>query len=398
MEPPRGRRFRPPRGPQPGRDRRVHRGRARRARRRGHRVLCGGRLVDRREHRVRGSPCCTPPGDRAVRGGQRPRRHLRLHGCATDDPADRPEAGLGGGHPADAPGRLRRHPVHLRLPVGDAFARLLGHSGFMLPIDEIPAGTAGGQGVPDHPGRLVHDLALAAAEHPRVSLRGSPSHRVRRRPVGPAGQLRGHADRLARITGSTYIELNGSHLSSSMAPRPCTRSSRACSPTANLTGMRALLPAAVAVARRLHHGGRPDRPRHALPGPAADHPAPSEPRPRDDATAPPRPRRASPPRARRRPLPRSTGSWTRSSRPGRPVEHRVPARRHGAGQRARHHKRARRRPASAPRGQVHGRTARRRATAGRGRPAGPRGLPLVRRGRPRLRLPLHRHRQPRWCG
>ena len=103
-------------------------------------------------------------------------------------------------------------PFTSRLPVGDAFARLLSHSGFMLPTDEIPAVRRAVKEFLATPVDWYMHLALAAAEHPRVSLR---------RITVPTAFVAGRWDLLAssedmltasaRITGSTYVELNGSH-------------------------------------------------------------------------------------------------------------------------------------------------------------------------------------------
>ena len=103
-------------------------------------------------------------------------------------------------------------PVVSRIPVGVTFAQLLSHSGFMLPTTEIPSVRLAVKEFLGTPVEWYMHLALAAAEHPRVSLR---SLRV------PASFVAGRYDILAssrdmataaaRIPDATYVELPGSH-------------------------------------------------------------------------------------------------------------------------------------------------------------------------------------------
>ncbi|HSE09010.1 MAG TPA: alpha/beta hydrolase [Nocardioidaceae bacterium] len=103
-------------------------------------------------------------------------------------------------------------PVASNLPVGVLFAHLLSHSGFMLPTKEIPAVRRAVREFLTTPVDWYMHLALAAAEHPRVSLR---------RVKVPTAFVAGKYDLLAssqdmataaeRIPGSTYVELPGSH-------------------------------------------------------------------------------------------------------------------------------------------------------------------------------------------
>ena len=103
-------------------------------------------------------------------------------------------------------------PVSSRLPVGDRFAHVLSHSGFMLPTEEIAAVRRAAKEFLTTPVDWYMHLALAAAEHPRVSLR---------RITVPTSFVGGRFDLLAssedmataaeRIAGATYVELPGSH-------------------------------------------------------------------------------------------------------------------------------------------------------------------------------------------
>ncbi len=112
-------------------------------------------------------------------------------------------------------------PVTSRLPVGVVFAQLLSHSGFMLPTPEIPAVRRAVREFLSTPVDWYMHLALAAADHPRVSLR-----RVR----VPTAFVGGRYDILAssqdmataadRIAGATFVELPGSHFLQLEHPEP----------------------------------------------------------------------------------------------------------------------------------------------------------------------------------
>ncbi|HEU4513555.1 MAG TPA: alpha/beta hydrolase, partial [Nocardioidaceae bacterium] len=112
-------------------------------------------------------------------------------------------------------------PVVSRLPVGVAFAQVLSHSGFMLPTPEIGSVRRAVEEFLTTPVDWYMHLALAAAEHPRVSLR---SVRV------PTAFVAGRYDILAssqdmrtaaqRIPGATYVELPGSHFLQLEHPEP----------------------------------------------------------------------------------------------------------------------------------------------------------------------------------
>jgi pimeloyl-ACP methyl ester carboxylesterase len=103
-------------------------------------------------------------------------------------------------------------PVTSRMRVGVVLARVLSHSGFMLPTEEIPALRRAVEEFLSTPVDWYGHLALAAAEHPRVSLR---------RISVPTAFVGGRFDLLAssedmataaeRIPGATYVELPGSH-------------------------------------------------------------------------------------------------------------------------------------------------------------------------------------------
>ncbi len=103
-------------------------------------------------------------------------------------------------------------PVASRLPVGDTVARMLSHSGFMLPTTEIPAVRRAVQEFLTTPVDWYMHLALAAAEHPRVPLRNIevPTSFVGGRYdlLASAEDMRTAAE---RIRGATYHELPGSH-------------------------------------------------------------------------------------------------------------------------------------------------------------------------------------------
>ena len=112
-------------------------------------------------------------------------------------------------------------PVASRLPVGPRFAHLLSHSGFMLPTPEVAAVQRAVKEFLSTPVDWYMHLALAAAEHPRVSLR---TIRV------PSAFVAGKYDILAsakdmrtaahRIPGATYVELPGSHFVQLEHPEP----------------------------------------------------------------------------------------------------------------------------------------------------------------------------------
>lgn len=103
-------------------------------------------------------------------------------------------------------------PITSRLPVGHTFARLLSHSGFMLPTREIPAVQLAVKEFLTTPVDWYMHLALAAADHPRVSLR---SIRVPTAFVGGRYDLLASSEDMRtaaeRIPGATFHELPGSH-------------------------------------------------------------------------------------------------------------------------------------------------------------------------------------------
>jgi len=112
-------------------------------------------------------------------------------------------------------------PIASNLPVGVAFAHLLSHSGFMLPTKEIPAVRRAVKEFLTTPVDWYMHLALAAAEHPRVSLRHVKV---------PTAFVAGKYDLLAssqdmataaeRIPDATYVELPGSHFVQLEHPEP----------------------------------------------------------------------------------------------------------------------------------------------------------------------------------
>lgn len=112
-------------------------------------------------------------------------------------------------------------PVTSRLPVGVAFAQVLSHSGFMLPNREIASVRRTVKEFLSTPVDWYMHLALAAAEHPRVSLRHI---RV------PTAFVGGRYDVLAssadmataaeRISEATFVELPGSHFLQLEHPDP----------------------------------------------------------------------------------------------------------------------------------------------------------------------------------
>lgn len=103
-------------------------------------------------------------------------------------------------------------PLVSRIPVGVAFAHALSHSGFMLPTREIPALRRAVKEFLATPVDWYMHLALAAAQHPRVSLRHIkvPTAFV----AGRYDILASSADMAAaadRIPDASYVELPGSH-------------------------------------------------------------------------------------------------------------------------------------------------------------------------------------------
>jgi pimeloyl-ACP methyl ester carboxylesterase len=112
-------------------------------------------------------------------------------------------------------------PIASRMPVGDLFAHVLSHSGFMLPTNEIPAVRRAVKEFLTTPVDWYMHLALAAAEHPRVSLR-----HIRVPTTFVAGRydlLASSKDMLTaaeRIAGATYVELPGSHFLQLEHPEP----------------------------------------------------------------------------------------------------------------------------------------------------------------------------------
>jgi pimeloyl-ACP methyl ester carboxylesterase len=112
-------------------------------------------------------------------------------------------------------------PITSRLPVGDLFAHAISHSGFMLPTPEIASVRRAVKEFLTTPVDWYMHLALAAAEHPRVSLRSIrvPTAFVAGRYdiLASAQDMRTAAD---RITGATYVELPGSHFLQLEHPEP----------------------------------------------------------------------------------------------------------------------------------------------------------------------------------
>jgi pimeloyl-ACP methyl ester carboxylesterase len=103
-------------------------------------------------------------------------------------------------------------PLTARLPVGVRFAQLLSHSGFMLPTREIASVRRAVKEFLTTPVDWYMHLALAAAEHPRVSLRHVkvPTTFV----AGKYDLLASSQDMLTaaeRIDDARYVELPGSH-------------------------------------------------------------------------------------------------------------------------------------------------------------------------------------------
>lgn len=112
-------------------------------------------------------------------------------------------------------------PITSRLPVGVLFAQALSHSGFMLPTDEIPAVRRTVKEFLHTPVDWYMHLALAAAEHPRVSLRriGVPTAFVGGR-YDVLASAQDMATAAERIPGATYVELPGSHFLQLEHPEP----------------------------------------------------------------------------------------------------------------------------------------------------------------------------------
>lgn len=103
-------------------------------------------------------------------------------------------------------------PMTTRLPTGVLFAMLLSHSGFMLPTREVPSLRRAVAEFLTTPVDWYMHLALAAAEHPRVSLRhiGVPTAFVAGR-YDLLASARDMATAAERIPDATYRELPGSH-------------------------------------------------------------------------------------------------------------------------------------------------------------------------------------------
>jgi pimeloyl-ACP methyl ester carboxylesterase len=112
-------------------------------------------------------------------------------------------------------------PVTSRLPVGVAFAQLLSHSGFMLPTRELSAVRRAVKEFLTTPVDWYMHLALAAAEHPRVSLRHVtvPTAFVAGR-YDILASARDMATAAERIDGATFTELPGSHFLQLEHPGP----------------------------------------------------------------------------------------------------------------------------------------------------------------------------------
>lgn len=103
-------------------------------------------------------------------------------------------------------------PFTSRLPVGDAFARLLSHSGFMLPTDEIPAVRRAVKEFLTTPVDWYMHLGVHTARHPRVSLRDIKVPVVL---VAATYDILAGARHMAtaaeRLADATYVELHGTH-------------------------------------------------------------------------------------------------------------------------------------------------------------------------------------------
>ena len=112
-------------------------------------------------------------------------------------------------------------PVSTRLPVGPRGIAALSHSGFMLPTREITAVRRAVKEFLSTPVEWYMHLAIAAAEHPRVSLRrvSVPTAFVAGR-YDVLASARDMATAAARIDGATYVELPGSHFLQLEHPEP----------------------------------------------------------------------------------------------------------------------------------------------------------------------------------
>ncbi len=104
------------------------------------------------------------------------------------------------------------HPVSSRVPVGPRTARLLTHSGFMLPVPDISAVQHAVEEFLSTPVDWYMHLAHVAAQHPRVSLRAVrvPTTFVAGRydVLASALDMRTAAD---RIHEAEFVLLTGSH-------------------------------------------------------------------------------------------------------------------------------------------------------------------------------------------
>lgn len=99
-----------------------------------------------------------------------------------------------------------------RLPVGPVAAQLISHSGFMLPVPDVPLAARAIKAFLSTPIDWYMHLARASSLHPRVSLSSIPV---------PTSFVAGTYDLLAssydmrtaaeRIPGATYVELSASH-------------------------------------------------------------------------------------------------------------------------------------------------------------------------------------------
>lgn len=112
-------------------------------------------------------------------------------------------------------------PITSRLPIGVPAAQLLSHSGFMLPTPEVASVRRAVAEFLTTPVDWYMHLALAAAEHPRVSLRGIrvPTAFVAGR-YDVLASSRDMATAAQRIPEATYVELPGSHFLQLEHPDP----------------------------------------------------------------------------------------------------------------------------------------------------------------------------------
>lgn len=102
--------------------------------------------------------------------------------------------------------------VARRLPVGPVSGQLLTHSGFMLPVPDLPLARRAVKEFLTTPVDWYMTLALRSSVQRRISLRnvGVPATFV----AGRYDLLAGSRDMdtaAARIPGATYVELNASH-------------------------------------------------------------------------------------------------------------------------------------------------------------------------------------------